>query len=300
MSPSLFIGTVAALVAAVLGSAWQLLTRHGVTTILGPMEIAVLRYGIPALLLAPVVYRVGLKPRGVPAWRLAVMAAGGGLPFGLLVFTGAQLAPASHIGVFMAGTVPVFTALGCRFVLGESIAPSRWAGLALIVAGLGALVASGGALGWSTWRGDLLLVLAAAVWAGYTLAFRGSGLTPLQGAAVINAWSLIALLFLLPWIAASRFTAAPWRDLAVQAVGQGVLVGCIGLAIYMVAVSHLGSSRAALSTALVPPMTAWGAAWVLGEPASGAAWGASLAAMFGMLLASGLHGAIGRPRRITP
>lgn len=297
MSSSLFIGTAAAVVAAVLGSAWQLLTRYGVTTILGPMEIAVLRYGIPALLLAPVVYRVGLKPRGVPAWRLAVMAAGGGLPFGLLVFTGAQLAPASHIGVFMAGTVPVFTALGCRFVLGESIAPSRWAGLALIVAGLGALVASGGALGWSTWRGDLLLVLAAAAWAGYTLAFRGSGLTPLQGAAVINAWSLIALLFLFPWIATSRFAAAPWKDLAVQAVGQGVLVGCIGLAIYMVAVSRLGSARAALSTALVPPMTAWGATWVLGEPASAAAWGASLSAMFGMLLASGLHGAIGQLKK---
>ena len=49
----LITGTVAAIAAALLGVGWQLLTRHGVTTTLGPLDLAWLRYGVPALVLLP-------------------------------------------------------------------------------------------------------------------------------------------------------------------------------------------------------------------------------------------------------
>lgn len=288
MSNPLVLGTAAAVSAALLGVAWQLLTRHGVTTTLGPVDIAWLRYGIPALVLLPVLRRVGLRPAGLPAWRLALLVGGAGLPFGLLVVGGAQHAPAAHMGVFMAGTVPVFVALACRLLLGEAITPVRWLGLALIASGVAWLGASAfGAASLAAWRGDLLFVVAALAWTAYTVAFRGCGLGAWQAAAVINAWSALGLVALLPFSGESRLLTAPWRDVAVQALGQGVLAGLMGIIAYMAAVSRLGSARAALSSALVPPLTTLGAAWLLGEPAGPAAWAAVLLVACGIALASG-------------
>ena len=274
--------------AALFGAVWQLLTRHGVTTTLGPIEIALLRYGVPALVLAPVCWRVGLRPAGMSWGQLAMLAGGGGLPFGLLVLAGAQLAPAAHIGVFMAGTLPVFTAIACLLVLGEAIQPLRWLGFALILAGVSWLGLTGFALDATSWRGDLLFMLAAMAWAGYTLAFRRSGLTPWQGAAVVNMWSLLALLVMLPWTGAPRLLTAPWQDVLMQALGQGVMAGLLGLVAYMAAVARLGSARAALSSALVPALTALGGNWVLGEPAGPVTWGAAALVAFGIVLASGV------------
>lgn len=288
MHNATLIGIAAALAAALLGSAWQLLTRHGVTTSLGPIDIALLRYGIPALVLLPVLRRVGLRPRSVSWPRLAWLVAGGGLPFGLLVFAGAQLAPAAHMGIFMAGTMPVFAALAGLVLLGEQVRSTRWVGFAVIASGVIWLGLSQFSLASPAWRGDLLFVLASLAWAGYTVAFRGSGLSPFEAAAVINAWSLLALLLLLPWSGVPHLMTAPWQDVAMQVLGQGVLAGLLGLPAYMLAVKHLGSTRAALSSALVPPMTALGAGLLLHEPIGATVWGASLLVACGVALASGV------------
>lgn len=66
---SLAVGVLAALAAVLIGSGWQIVSRHGVTTSLGPVELAVLRYGIPALLLAPTCCRCGCWPTSVPKGR---------------------------------------------------------------------------------------------------------------------------------------------------------------------------------------------------------------------------------------
>jgi len=284
--PSPWVGWLAALAAALIGSGWQIASRHGVITTLGPVELAVLRYAIPALVLAPLWLRHSGWPAGLSRLRCALLVLCGGLPFGLVVLAGARWAPAAHMGIFVAGSLPVFTALGGWLVAGERPAPSRLAGLALIVAGMVVF----GAAGWRTvegaWRGDLLFLLAALLWAVYTLAFRGSGLTPWQGAAVVNLGSALLLPMLLV-AGAPRLLSAPWADVAWQALGQGVAAGLLGLVVYSVAIARLGAARAALSAALVPLLTAAGGAWLLGEPVSGASLGAVLLVVPGLALASG-------------
>ncbi len=125
--------------AALIGSAWQITSRHGVTTTLGPLELATLRYAIPAMVLLLLWSRIGLFPRALSVWRLAVML-GGGLPFGLFV--------------------PLFTALGAWQLERERFGLPRMAGLGLIVAGIITFGASDGADGasGSAWLGDLLLL----------------------------------------------------------------------------------------------------------------------------------------------
>ena len=183
--------------------------------------------------------------------------------------------------------MPLFTALGARLVQGERISGMRMAGLLLIGGGMGIFGASSVADAAQTWRGDVLFILAAMVWAIYTLAFRSSGLTPWQGAAVINAWSILLLLPVLLIFGAPRLLTAPWTDVAWQALGQGVAAGLLGLVTYMIAIAKLGAARASLSAALVPLSTALGAAWLLGEPLGVSTLAACVLVACGVALASG-------------
>lgn len=291
-SRRLWLGVAAALVAALIGSGWQLASRHGVTTTLGPLELALLRYGVPTLVLLPLLHKTGLWPRAVSRTtriNLALLVAGGGLPFGLLALAGAAHAPAAHMGVFLAGTMPLFSALAAWLALGEGIARARWAGLGLIAVGVFSLalhnfvqldVAS-------AWFGDLLFLLAAALWAVYGVAFRRAGLTPWQAVAVVNAWSFILLLPLLAWQGVPRLWTAPWRDVVLQLLWQGGLAGLLGLLSYTAAVSRLGPSRAALSGALVPLLSATGGAWLLDEALSPVAMLLTGIVVCGVALASG-------------
>ncbi len=295
MTRNTLLGLLAALAAAAIGSSWQLLSRYGVTTHLGPLELAVLRYGVPSVVLLPLLLQTSMLPAQVPGRTLACLVFGGGLPFGLLVLAGAQWAPAAHIGIFMSGGVPLFTACGARLLGGPPIGGLALSGFGLVAIGL--LVFGFGSLGnlAATWRGDVLLLAAAALWAAHTLSFRRSGLSPWQGAALTNAWSALMLLPLILVIGVPKLITAPWRDVALQALGQGVLAGLLGLVVYLVAVIRLGASKAALSAALVPILTAGGAAWLLGEPVTHQTLLALGLMVLGMILVSGAV----RPRLTT-
>ncbi len=284
---SLVIGVLAALAVALIASGWQIVSRHGVTTSLGPVELAVLRYGVPALLLAPLWCRRGSWPTALSKGRLVLLVLCGGLPFGLVVLAGARWAPAAHMGIFMAGCMPLFVVLGGWMVQRETLGRVRVLGLLLMVLGVVALGLGGWRDGLAAWRGDLLFVLAAVLWAIYTLAFRSSGLSPWQGAALVNLGSTVVLLPVIVVWGAPRLISAPWADLVLQTLGQGVMAGVLGLVVYAIAIARLGAARAALSAALVPVFTALGAAWLLGEMPDRSAWAALALVVPGVVLASG-------------
>lgn len=287
MNRRIFVGLLAALGAAIIGSGWQLATRHGVSTTLGPLELALLRYGIPAVLLAPVWLGGSSVLPAVRRSTLALLVLGGGLPFGMLVLAGAQWAPATHMGVFMAGSMPLFTALGAWAVRGERVRGLRLLGLVCIAAGMIFFALSNLRGDTSSWRGDVLFLLAAVLWATYSLAFGQSGLTPWQGAALVNGWSALLLTPVAVGFGAAKLLTAPWADIALQAFGQGVLAGTVGLAVYGAAIGRLGAARASLSAALVPVLTTLGAAWLLDEPITAATLAALTLVVPGVAMASG-------------
>ncbi|SDY21381.1 EamA-like transporter family protein [Variovorax sp. YR634] len=288
MDRNLSAGLLAALAAAFIGSAWQLVSRHGVTTTLGPMELALMRYGIPALLLSPLWFGSNrIAPKASPP-VLALLVIGGGLPFGLLVLAGAQWVPASHMGIFMAGSLPLFTAIGAWLHKRQKVEGLRLVGLACIAIGMALFAAGSFRSGSLDWRGDLLFLAAAMLWAVHSLAFAHCGLTPWQGAAFVNGWSALMLLPVMSIAGAPRrLLSAPWPDVALQATTQGVGAGVLGLVVYMVAVARLGAPRASLSAALVPVLTTLGAAAWMNEPITGAVLLALALVVPGIVLASG-------------
>jgi drug/metabolite transporter (DMT)-like permease len=302
MDRNRLLGLLFGTLAALIGGAWQVLTRQATTTVLAPMDLALLRYTIPALLLLPLLRRTGLWPRGAPGTALLVMAVGGGLPFGLVAMTGTRFAPSAHMGVLMAGASPLMAAALAWLLWREKVSGLRAMGLALMATGVLLLGAKGSSVlasGAEVWRGDALFLLAALLWAGYSLAFGRTGLTPWQGAAVVSAWS--ALLLVPLWVGSvllgsSRLFAVAPAELLWHALFQGVVAGLFGLWTVSAAIARLGASQAAAFGALAPVVSALGGWWWLRDPIS--AWDlfAVAAAVLGVLLASGAW-PIGRARR---
>lgn len=284
------IGWSAAVLVVLIGAGWQLATRAGARAALAPVDLALLRYLIPAILLVPVWWRVGLLPAGLARGRLALIVAGAGLPFGLLAIGGASLAPAAHMGALMPGASPLLITGLAWCWLGSR--PSRWqvAGLGLLASGLVlvTLPSWSGASG-PVWFGDLFLVGAATLWAFYTLALRGSGLNPWQSAALVSAWSALGVvpLWLLAFASGSSLLlTATIGQVLLQVIFQGVIAGVLGLAVWGLAVKNIGPIAASSTGALVPALVAVGGWLMLGETMNSQAATGILVVMAGVWLAS--------------
>jgi len=269
------IGVLAGIGAVLIWAVWIVATRYAVGHALEPGAVGLLRFAVPALVFAPVWWRTGPIPKGVPP-RVLLALLGFGAPFFLLVGYALHYAPAADAPPLLSGTMPLIVA-GVAIAFGERVGMARKLGLVLIGTGALGIVAASAISGSAAWHGHLLLLAAAALWAAYTLAFKRSGLTAVQAAAFVALWS--ALLLLPLGLPALVHDVASGRivDVAVQAGVQGVLSGVLAIVLYGVAITRLGATRGAALTALVPPFAA-----VLGIPLLGEWPGiATLAAIVG-------------------
>ncbi|ABC23866.1 hypothetical protein F11_15735 [Rhodospirillum rubrum F11] len=280
------IGIGAALLTVLIWAGWIVATRHSVSTNLGPIDIGLLRYGVPALLLLPAWGRLGPLPRRLPAGLLAVMVIGSGAPFLLLGAMGMSLAPAGHAGALMPGTMPLWAGLIGITLMGERPGRLRLGGLVLI--GLGALVLAFPVVaGGNGGLGEGVLLGAGALWAAYTHAFRRSGLSAPQAAGLVAVWSL-ALHLGLAAVAGTALLHLPLVDLLTQTLIQGVLSGFIAILCYGVAVRRLGATPAAAFSALVPVLAILGGWAFLGEAPTPSDLAGGTITGLGVLLATGI------------
>jgi drug/metabolite transporter (DMT)-like permease len=260
-------GLVAAFATLVIGAGWQIATRWGVTTSLHPVDLALLRYGVPGLVLLPIALKHGLLPANVAFPSLAAIVIGGGLPFGLLGIGGSAFAPVAHMGVFVPGSVALAVAVLTIFVLKQPMSVFRRTGLGLLVGGLGLLaVSTFRTLELNMLTGHVMFLSAAALWVAYTLAFKRSGLTPLHGAALIGVWSLILVVPIWLAVPGTRLLSAPVSDVFLQVLWQGLLAGVVAVFAYGVAVREIGAPATTAIGALLPALVAIGGAIILGEP----------------------------------
>jgi len=285
-------GLLMGLSAAIIGGGWQVATRHATATGLSPIapsDLIILRYGVPALLLLPIIWRSGLLPRHVDRRMLLLMLVGAGVPFGFAAMSGTRFAPASHMGVLMAGASPLIAAGLAWWVWREVPSGPRRVGMAFMLAAV-MLLGTQTLVDWSasTWRGDLLFLLAALLWAGYTVTFKRTGLSPWHAAALVNVWSF---LLVFAWIAArggTQLLSVPMSTLVWQVMWQGLLAGVLGLWTYSVAIDRLGAAPAAAFGALAPAVSAVGGWWWLGDSLTALDLVSVSAAVIGVVLASGV------------
>ena len=264
------------------GQAWLLLT---LTTLLwagnsvagraiagqmSPMVVVSLRWLVVCAVLG------GLLRRQLPAavaallprWRyVALMGALGFTGFNTLFYVAAYHTSAVNMSLLQAA-IPVFVLAGAA-LLGGRIGALQICGLLATMAGV-AVVSTGGEpgniLSVAFGGGDLLLLLACLVYAGYTLGLRARPAVP--PLAFFAAMALAAFLSSLPLLLAEAMagqaywpTLKGWLILIYIAFGPSMLAQIF----YMRGVEIIGAGRAGLYANLVPVFGAVLAVALLGE-----------------------------------
>jgi drug/metabolite transporter (DMT)-like permease len=288
VSNSRAFGYLAIISAVTIWGAWVALTRYAVIGSLTPAAVTLLRVGIPILVLAPVLFRIGIWPKGKTVPFLFCIL-GAGAPFLLIIGNGMRFAPTADVGPLVPGTMPLIVALLSVIIFKEKLGWARAIGFALCLAGVltiagrSILTASG-----DTSFGHLLLVTAAFCWACYTVAFRLVGVTAIEMAALVSFWSALVMLpFGLPPLIAA-FNNGAHGDIIVQAIIQGLGSGLIALVLYNIGIARLGASRAAAFVALVPALATLVAIPLLKEIPDAASIIGVVTTGLGVLLASGV------------
>jgi drug/metabolite transporter (DMT)-like permease len=258
------IGLACGVLSVLLFSSFTLVSRLGLSSRLQLVDLAALRFGIGGTLLLPALLRADLRS---VTWRqAAALALLGGLGFALLAYTGFSLAPAAHGAVLLHGTLPLFTFLLLRTTTGRVDSGPPTLGIGLIAAGIALMaydsvtVASPRQL-----AGDGFLLLASLSWSSYGVLSRRLGLPAASGAAIVAVLSLCAFLpFYVLWRGKTLPTSS-LREVVLQAVVQGVLIGAISIFVYTRAVAALGPQTTSLMAAAVPVITTLAAIPLLSE-----------------------------------
>jgi drug/metabolite transporter (DMT)-like permease len=280
-------GALYGLAAVSIWSGWIVVARLGLQTSLTPWDIAALRFGVAGILLLPYVFKRGLAIDRLGWLGLATIVLGGAAPV-LLANSGLLFAPAAHAGALFPGVMPLMVALLAAVLLKEAFTTAKNVGFALILPGVLCIAwGSGGELGSLQNIGHGLFLSAGLAWAFYTVAMRKARLDGLHAAAISAVGSMILYLPVFAILPGSALASAPWSDLALQAVVQGVLTAIISLLLYGRAVSILGASSGAAFAAFCPAMTALLAIPILNEWPTMSDWAAISLISAGVYVVSG-------------
>lgn len=250
------LGLLAAFVTACIWASWLVSVKMGTQSMLTTFDLALMRYGVPALVLMPFLYRARHRMLAVPKWTLFGIVLGAGVPFFFLSSAGMTYAPVSHAGLLIPGMFPLFVTAIAVVVFKEPLSRPRLMGLLAILTGVSALfLLSFWSLDGEVWKGDLYFIGASFCWAVFTISLRVAGLPPLAATGLLGLVSTTLLLVLLATgLVSSGMGAVSMGELAGQFFVQAVLVGlCTGFS-YGYAINSLGAERTAAMGALTPVM----------------------------------------------
>jgi drug/metabolite transporter (DMT)-like permease len=285
-------GAACGLAAAAIWASWSAVTRFAVTTSFDPWDVALLRYAAAGVLLSPVLARRGLA-RDRLGWRgLMALIAGAGAPYALVAAVALRLAPAAELSALNPGCIPLFVAAIAFAFAGEAISFAQRVGLALMVTSAVILIAASTTDFGATWStshtfGAGLALLAALMWAEFTVVMRRADLDPLHAAALVSTGSMAIYLPVYVFWRGAALAQVPFVELTIQIVFQGVLVTIVSLLLYGRAVALLGAPRGAAFSALVPAFAALIAIPLLSEWPSATDWLTIVLIGAGVYLASG-------------
>ncbi|MFI8259697.1 MULTISPECIES: DMT family transporter [unclassified Streptomyces] len=260
-------GSVALAVTVLIWAAFALSARALSSSSLLPADAALLRFGVPLLVLAPALWRRRRRMAAVrPATALKI-ACGAGVPFFLAAMYGGSLTSAAFVGSIVPGMVPLFVS-ALMVAAGKGLPRgTQAAGLGLIAVGVIALV----------WRhvvplntqvlaGAGILLVASGLWALYTVGLKEVDLDPVGsiGLLCLPSFAVMALL-VLTGVLPTGLASAAGSDIALFLVVQGLGVGlCAGL-LYAFAIRSLGAERSSTVGSLSPVAVVLLAIPLLGE-----------------------------------
>ena len=231
-----------------------------------------------------------LLPRKQSWPRALILMVGASAVFPYIVSTGLSYAPASDAGALAPGMLPFWTALAAFVLAGERLDKNRMLGLLVIL--IGALLIGlwnillGG--GNDSWKGHLMFLIGSGLFAIYSVVFRQSGLSPIQGLVIGLFWGT---LFITPFLLLSgevKFQGLGLADIIIMGVIQSFVIGIMATILFNYAVRLLGAAETGAFGALTPLLALLGGIMLLNEPISLLNAIGVLLVASGVFLASGI------------
>ncbi len=238
---------------------WMSATRISAQQGIAPIDVALLRYSVPALLLIPVWASALRKLKTAPLWSIIAML-GWGAPFLWLVTASLKEASVIYLATIVPCTMPVFAVIAERVFFQQHPTRTQLIGFSLIA--VAACLVIFGALfgGGITLTSLMLMFLAAAGWACYVVAFRHTGLTAAEGAAWVCVAST-AIILAIKLLTGDELLPLTRDQIIFNAIAQGFVSGFVAVLLYTTAISRLGAASAASYSVLTPALAAF-FAWV--------------------------------------
>jgi drug/metabolite transporter (DMT)-like permease len=167
----------------------------------------------------------------------------------------------------MLGATPVVIAVSSVALGQERITPLHWGGALLSVAGIATVVGSGAQFGGAHLLGDLMMLIAVACWAAYTLASRH--LMARHSPVGVTGLSMIIGSVLYLVLVNGRVRATDWSALSggtwLALVYSALFALCLAYTIWYAAVREIGSARTSVYSNLIPIVAMLTAVLFLGE-----------------------------------
>jgi len=286
---SRLVGVTAALATVCIWAGWLIATRYAMTSSFTAVDIGLMRFVVPFVLLAPIWIRKGIWPKGLSMANGLLMIVGSGAFYTLMVASALEFVPASHVGILLPGVMAVWAVLIAMLLFGERPGRVRIVGYAAVVIGVGSLVAlkPAGVISDDMLMGYGLVSAGAFMWACYTHAMRQSGLGALEAASFVGFWSFVVMA-IIALFTGTTIGDAPAGDIMMLLTAQGLLAGCVAVITYGLAVRHIGSTGASAFGAMTPALTALGGVILLSEPGNLALVLAVVLVILGVMTASGV------------
>jgi len=263
------LGVVSLIVTLIIWSSYFVALRSGAQSQLTHFDMAVLRFILPALVLLPVLYRARSRILATKKRYLFGIVSGAGLPFYLLSVIASSKVQAVIGSLLIPGVTPIFVTMIAVIFYRESLSIKRFIGLLAVVVGVSLLVSA--ELGSENPQiiGPLLYLLAAVLWAVYTISIRVSALSSLEVAAILNVSAALMIAISLPFGAFnSNLTQVSLQEIFPQLLIMGVFCGLISVVTYSNAIKSLGAELSACWGALTPVLVAVLAYFLLSEQLS--------------------------------
>jgi drug/metabolite transporter (DMT)-like permease len=239
---------------------------------ISPMTMVTLRWLIVCGVLLPLLGRelAAQAPVLLRRWRyVALMALSGYTGFNVLFYLAGYWTSAVNI-TLLQGSIPPMVLAGAALFKGLRVTPLQMAGMAVSFVGVGLIAVRGdlahlGALAFNL--GDLMLLAACALYAGYTVALRDRPHLP--PAVFFVGMAIAAFLASIPFMAAEIAMGKTYwptgKGFALVAF-VAIFPSLLSQLFFMRAVELIGPNRAGIFTNLTPLFGAFFAIVLLGEP----------------------------------
>jgi drug/metabolite transporter (DMT)-like permease len=239
---------------------------------ISPMALTCLRWiGVCAIM--PLLFRrelVSHWPVIRQSWRMIVMmGALGFTAFNGLMYLAAQTTTAINIGIIQ-GAIPVFVLAFALMFLRARITPMQYVGVAVTLAGVAVTAARGDMAvlaNFSFAQGDIYMLVACALYAGYTVALRQRPALP--GLVFFTTMAMVACLSSFGLLAVEyAHDALRWPDWRgwLVVIYVAIFPSIVSQLFFMRGVDLIGPGRAGVFANLVPIFAAIMAVLILNEP----------------------------------